>query len=36
MKFFNFLYEYSDKKFYPKFFIIRTFSEKSDVMRTMY
>jgi hypothetical protein len=30
------LSEYSDKKFYPKFFIIRTFSEKPGVMRLIH
>jgi hypothetical protein len=36
MKFFHLLSEYSDKRCYPKFFIIRTFSEKPGVMRLIH
>jgi hypothetical protein len=36
MIFFHLLSEYSDKRCYPKFFIIRTFSGKPGVMRLIY
>ena len=35
MELFDFLSEYSDKKSYPQFYIIRTFPKKTDIIRVV-